>query len=95
VASNYDAKGGSFCPIGWWNSGIPSQSDHIKIGGCDEKTQGSGDRGRRFIEVGIAETNEEAWLRHLTTHPGDLYANVRIFNRQKKCQNLEASKLKP
>ena len=48
-----------------------------------------------IIEVGIAETNEEAWLRHLTTYPGDLYANVRIFNRLKKCQNIEASKLKP
>ena len=36
-----------------------------------------------IVEVGIGETNEEAWLRHLTTHPEDLYANVRIFNRPK------------
>jgi len=36
-----------------------------------------------IVEVGIAETNEEAWLRYLTTHPEDHYVNVRIFNRQK------------
>lgn len=36
-----------------------------------------------IVEVGIAETNEEAWLRHLTTHPEDHYVNFRIFNRQK------------
>jgi hypothetical protein len=36
-----------------------------------------------MVEVGIAETYEEAWLRHLSTHPEDRYANVRIFNRQK------------
>jgi hypothetical protein len=36
--------------------------------------------------VGIAETNEEAWLRHLAAHPEDFYANIRIFNRQKNVQ---------
>ena len=36
-----------------------------------------------IVEVGIAETNEEAWLRHLSTHAEDHHANVRIFNRQK------------
>jgi hypothetical protein len=36
-----------------------------------------------IVEVGIAETNEEAWLCHLSTHPKDHHANVRIFNRQK------------
>lgn len=36
-----------------------------------------------IVEVGRAETNEEAWLRHLTTHPEDHNINVRIFNRQK------------
>lgn len=40
LASNYDAKEGSACPISWWYSGISGQSDHIKIGGCDETTQG-------------------------------------------------------
>ena len=34
-----------------------------------------------IVEVGIAETNEQAWRRHLTTNPKDLYANVKIFNR--------------
>ena len=48
-----------------------------------------------IIEVGIGETNEEAWLRHLTTPLEDLYANIRIFNHQKKCQNIETSKLRP
>lgn len=43
-----------------------------------------------IVEVGIAETNEEAWRRHLATHPGDLHANVRIFNRA----NLETAKVK-
>ena len=36
-----------------------------------------------MVEVGITETYEEAWLRHLSTHPEDHHANVRIFNRQK------------
>jgi hypothetical protein len=36
-----------------------------------------------MVEVGITETYAEAWLRHLSTHPEDHYANVRIFNRQK------------
>ena len=39
-----------------------------------------------IVEVGIAETNGEAWLRHLIFHPEDLNANVRIFNRQKNVQ---------
>jgi hypothetical protein len=49
LASNYDAKGSSFCPIGWWYSGIPSQSNHIKIGDCDETPQASDDQRRGFI----------------------------------------------
>jgi len=40
-----------------------------------------------IVEVGMAETNEDAWLHHLTTHPEDLYANIRIFNHQKICRN--------
>jgi hypothetical protein len=36
-----------------------------------------------MVEVGITETYEEAWLRHLSTHPENHHANVRIFNRQK------------
>jgi hypothetical protein len=30
VASNYDAKESSACSIGWWYSGIPGQSNHIR-----------------------------------------------------------------
>jgi hypothetical protein len=29
-----------------------------------------------IVEVGIAETNEKAWLRHLTTYPEDHNINV-------------------
>ena len=36
-----------------------------------------------IVKMGIAESNEEAWLRHLSTHAEDHHANVRIFNRQK------------
>lgn len=36
-----------------------------------------------IVEVGTAETNEKAWLRHLTPHPEDHYVNVRIFKRPK------------
>ena len=36
-----------------------------------------------IVELGIAETYEEAWLLHLSTHSEDHHANVRIFNRQK------------
>ena len=35
-----------------------------------------------IVEVGIAETNEEAWLRHLATTPEDFSANIRIFNHK-------------
>ncbi len=34
-----------------------------------------------IIEVKPGETEEEAWSRHLNECPGDLYANVRVFNR--------------
>lgn len=47
-----------------------------------------------IVEVGIAETNEEAWLRHLTTHPEDLSANVRIFNHQKPVAEPEGPRYK-
>lgn len=33
------------------------------------------------IEVRPGETEDEAWNRHLTEHPGDLNANIRVFNR--------------
>ena len=46
---NYDAKESSAIPIGWWYPGIPGQSNHIKIGGCDEMPQGSGYKWRGFI----------------------------------------------
>ena len=39
-----------------------------------------------IVEVRIAETNDEAWLRHLTIHPEDLHANIRIFHHQKIVQ---------
>jgi len=39
-----------------------------------------------IIEVEIAETNEEAWLRHLATNPEDFSANIRIFNHKKNVQ---------
>ena len=47
-----------------------------------------------IVEVGIAETNEEAWLRHLSTHPEDHHANVRIFNRQKVGAETERPRYK-
>ena len=47
-----------------------------------------------IVEVGIAETNEEAWLRHLSTHPEDHHANVRIFNRQKPGAETERPRYK-
>jgi hypothetical protein len=47
-----------------------------------------------IVEVGIAETNEEAWLRHLSTHPEDHHANVRIFNRQKSGAEPERPRYK-
>jgi hypothetical protein len=34
-----------------------------------------------IIEVQPGETEEEAWSRHLTDCPEDLYANIRVFNR--------------
>lgn len=55
---------------------------------------GKRDRRRRFwdlrmaiVEVGVTETNEEAWLRHLAAHPEDLSANIRIFNHKKVWEN--------
>ena len=47
-----------------------------------------------IVEVGIAETNEEAWLRHLSNHPEDHHANVRIFNRQKPDAEPERARYK-
>lgn len=37
-----------------------------------------------IIEVRPGETEEEAWSRHLTECPQDLYANIRVFNRPPK-----------
>jgi hypothetical protein len=50
--------------------------------------------GMAIVEEGIAETNEEAWLRHLSTHPEDHHANVRIFNRQKPGADPERPRYK-
>ena len=47
-----------------------------------------------IVEVEIVETNEEAWLRHLSTHPEDHHANVRIFNRQKAGAETERPRYK-
>jgi hypothetical protein len=47
-----------------------------------------------IVEVGIAETNEEAWLLHLSNHPEDHHANVRIFNRQKAGAETERPRYK-
>jgi hypothetical protein len=33
-----------------------------------------------IIEVRPGESDEEAWSRHLTECPGDLYSNIRVFN---------------
>lgn len=46
-----------------------------------------------IVEVEFQETNEEAWLRHLTTYPEDFYANIRIFNHQKSVQEPKTSTL--
>lgn len=32
------------------------------------------------IEVQEGETQEEAWRRHLITHPGHRYARIKIFH---------------
>jgi hypothetical protein len=37
---------------------------------------------RAIVELQPGETEEEAWNRHLTRHPEDRWANIRIFNRQ-------------
>ncbi len=34
-----------------------------------------------IIEVKPGETEEEAWSRHLSECPEDLYSNIRVFNR--------------
>ena len=33
------------------------------------------------VQMEPRESTEEAWDRHLTEHPGDVYANVKVFNR--------------
>ena len=35
-----------------------------------------------IIEVRSGETEEEAWSRHVIEHPGDVGANIRVFNRR-------------
>lgn len=37
------------------------------------------------VDVKAEETHEEAWSRHLIEHPGDLHANIRVFNRRPDC----------
>jgi hypothetical protein len=33
------------------------------------------------VEMEPRESTEEAWDRHLADHPGDVYANIKVFNR--------------
>ncbi len=33
-----------------------------------------------IVKLNLGETNEEAWHRHLVEHPGDINANIRVFN---------------
>jgi hypothetical protein len=33
------------------------------------------------VQMEPRESNEEAWDRHLAEHPGDVYANIKVFNR--------------
>jgi hypothetical protein len=32
------------------------------------------------VQMEPRESNEEAWDRHLAEHPGDVYANIKVFN---------------
>jgi hypothetical protein len=40
-----------------------------------------------IVEARSGESNEEAWRRHLTHHPQDQMANVKIFNRGGKLRS--------
>jgi hypothetical protein len=33
-----------------------------------------------IIQVGVGETEDEAWQRHLMESPKDIYATIRVFN---------------
>ena len=33
------------------------------------------------VQMEPRESTEEAWDRHLADHPGDVYANIKVFNR--------------
>jgi hypothetical protein len=33
-----------------------------------------------IVQVKLGETAEEAWRRHLTEHPEDIAANIKVFN---------------
>ncbi len=33
------------------------------------------------VQMEPRESTQEAWDRHLAKHPGDVYANVKVFNR--------------
>jgi hypothetical protein len=34
-----------------------------------------------IVQMDPRETTEEAWGRHLADHPGDIHANIKVFNR--------------
>lgn len=38
-------------------------------------------RRMAVVQMKPRETTEEAWRRHLANHPGDIYANIKVFNR--------------
>jgi hypothetical protein len=33
------------------------------------------------VQMEPRESTEEAWDRHLAEHPGDIHANIKVFNR--------------
>jgi hypothetical protein len=37
-----------------------------------------------IVEMGLGETKEDAWTRHLAGHPDDFYADIKIFNRDSR-----------
>jgi hypothetical protein len=41
-----------------------------------------------IIEVKPWETDIDAWRRHVKEHPRDLYAKIRVFNREPKAVSI-------
>ncbi len=36
---------------------------------------------KAVVQMEPRESTAEAWDRHLAEHPGDVYANIKVFNR--------------